>query len=212
MHIALTILIFTLIEIAVLAIFYVFIVGRVRKRLEKEIVENIENDLNGLVTEFNRTAINNTNLLEDGITRMKALLAEAERSGGKAQATRNTTTRTTKQTPRDTPAQKISVKKRATKQTPVPDDLITEMPKEDIRNYPKERVKTIYSRIAHESKQSEGGIRVTLSGEGVREEPQDVTERIIELFENKTSIQEIALRMNLSENEVETVLGFAGKV
>lgn len=76
MQIFLSIIVNIMILSVVLPLFYIFIVSKARERLERETTKKIEDELNALVHEFNRSAISNVALLEDAILRVRREYAD----------------------------------------------------------------------------------------------------------------------------------------
>lgn len=69
----------TFITLAVtLPLFYIFIVSRVREKIEDEAVNKVKYELEGLVREFNKSALSNISLLENLTIRVKRILKEVE--------------------------------------------------------------------------------------------------------------------------------------
>jgi hypothetical protein len=71
------ILISALVEIAGFIFFYILIVGAVRDRIERSVIAGVERDLNALIAEFNRSAIRNVEIIDERISRLKEIAAEA---------------------------------------------------------------------------------------------------------------------------------------
>ncbi|MBI4978948.1 MAG: hypothetical protein HZC28_15830 [Spirochaetes bacterium] len=180
---AAAIIIFLLIQIAGFAFFYLYITGNVRKRLEKDITSTVEKELNALVTEFNRSALSNVELLEERITRLREVIAESK-------TTEESMVKTAK-TAREKP-----VRGGKTEKQPV-----TEIVSGGMKAY----------RAVNEPREP-GAVQLSVGNKGVRDEKLDIQEHIVSLYEKGIAVREIAERVDMMPGEVEVILGVHGKL
>ncbi len=62
----------------VLPLFYIYIVSKVRQRLEREVVAGVREEINALVREFNNISLSNVSMLENLTIRAREILREVE--------------------------------------------------------------------------------------------------------------------------------------
>ncbi len=79
MHILYSILAVVVVLAIVLPLFYIYIISRVRERLEKEVISSVRDEINALVREFNRVSLSNIGMLEHLTIRSKEILREVEK-------------------------------------------------------------------------------------------------------------------------------------
>ncbi|MEK6795662.1 MAG: hypothetical protein AABZ39_12855 [Spirochaetota bacterium] len=178
------IIVLALIEIAGFAFFYLYIVGPVRRKVERDIIESMEKDLNALVTEFNRSALQNVELIEERINRLKEAVAaskDAELSLLKA-------------------SDKVQAKRAPVKKTTVHEDAAAS--------------DTSYGVAAYRSSttREEKDITLTVGTDGVREEAVDIQSRIVSLYGSGVTVSQIAERVQMTRGEIEVILGMHGKL
>lgn len=176
------VIIFGLIEIAGFAFFYLYIVGPVRRKLEKDIIESLEKDLNALVTEFNRSAVSNVELIEERINRLKEAVAASK----------------------ETEVSLMKVSDKAAKRAPVKKIAVAD----DAPAAVSYGVAAYRSSNGREEKD----VDVSVRSEGVREESVDIQARIVSLFDAGIAVPAIAERVQMTRGEVEVVLGLHGKL
>lgn len=72
--------VFIVMQVAAFAAFYIMIVSGIRKRVEEQVIGEIENKTNSVVSNFNKNALQNIEMLEDLIKRSKQAAKELKES------------------------------------------------------------------------------------------------------------------------------------
>lgn len=187
--------VYTLAIVATFIWFYANIISRVKEKLSKDIIKETEKRVGQIVTEFNKSALNNIDLLEEESARLKEIIALAR------------DTKVSSQTPSVASKPKEKVK-------PFPSSFLEDSPilfsDEDFVDYPKEMVKKVYNKETGETKRN---FSVTVGEEGViyKTNASNINATVCSLFEGGMSVEDIALRVKRSAGEVELILSFAGK-
>lgn len=181
MQIFISILINIIILAVILPLFYIYITYKARERLEKEIIKKAREEIEALVKEFNHVAISNISILEDSILRAKKITDQIKTINN--ENTNKTNDTFFKELDNNVDDYELSY------------------------THKKYNTQIHSEKISKDDKVKKSKIEFT-SNEPLEESVKELykTERIIELYKNGSTSEEIAHILDCSITEVNLVL------